>query len=65
MSQRDNLSPASEAETLQAPAFALKRDGRPAFRNGDVLMAEIITAHLLAYLDRAGFVVMQRPPGWP
>jgi hypothetical protein len=62
MSQIDNLSPATDAETLQALAFALKHDGKRAFRNGDILMAEITAAHLLAYLDRAGIVVMKRPP---
>ena len=63
MDTPDQLSPATEADTLLALSYALKHDGKRAFRNADTLMAEITAAHLLDYLNRSGFVVMKRPAG--
>jgi hypothetical protein len=62
MDMPDKLLPASEAETLLALAYALKHDGRRAFRTADEYMAQITAAHLLAHLERSGFVLMKRPP---
>jgi hypothetical protein len=62
MDNPDHLTPASEAEALLALSYALKHDGKRAFRNADELMAQITASHLLAHLDRAGFVIMKRPP---
>jgi hypothetical protein len=62
MDSTEHLTPATDGEALQALSYALKHDGKRAFRNADELMAQITAAHLLAHLERAGFVIMKRPP---
>ena len=42
--------------------FALRFQGRKRVHNADEIMAEIVAKRLVEYLDRAGFVVMKRPP---
>ena len=45
-----------------ALAFALRFQGRKRTHNADEIMAEIVAHRLVEYLERAGFVVMKRPP---
>ncbi len=63
MTNPHDLKPATEADTLQALAFALRHKGRKPFRNADTLMAQITAEHLLEHLRAQGFVVMRKPPG--
>jgi len=56
------LRPAEAAELEQTLAHALQYDGRKAFRPSGEMMAKITAAHLVAQLQRAGFVVMKKPP---
>ena len=43
-------------------AFALRFQGRKRVHNADEIMAEIVARRLVEHLERAGFVVMKRPP---
>ena len=36
--------------------------GRKRVHNADEIMAEIVVKRLVEHLERAGFVVMERPP---
>jgi hypothetical protein len=56
------LSPASPAELEQALAYALRFDGRRAFKLSGESMAQITAAHLAECLRRSGFVIMKAPP---
>jgi hypothetical protein len=58
----DRLTPADPNDLANALAFALRFDGRR--RKGDAaeFMAEIVAKRLVRHLERAGFVVMKRPP---
>ncbi|MGO9390428.1 hypothetical protein [Rhodoblastus sp.] len=40
----------------------MRLQGRKRVHNADEIMAEIVVKRLVEYLDRAGFVVMKRPP---
>ena len=55
------LRPATESEILFDLAFALRHDGRRAFRTADGMMAAITADHLLKFLERAGYVLMKKP----
>jgi hypothetical protein len=63
MADSDNLRVADPGVLEQALAHALQFDGRRQFRVSGEMMAKITAAHLAEQLRRAGFVVMQRPPG--
>ncbi|TCI00777.1 hypothetical protein EJV46_00950 [Roseococcus sp. SYP-B2431] len=59
---------ASPKEIADALAYALSHDerGKPRRSSAGWDFATGIAAdHLAAHLDRAGFVVMRRPPGLP
>ena len=56
--QPKKVSDAGERRLL---AFALRYQGRRRVNNVDEIMAEIVAKRLAAHLERAGFVVMQRP----
>ena len=56
------LSPASPDDLADALAFALRFDGRRRKRDAGELMAAIVARRLVEHLDRAGFVVMKKPP---
>jgi len=56
------LSPASPDDLADALAFALRFDGRKRKRDAGELMAAIVARRLVEHLDRAGFVVMKKPP---
>jgi hypothetical protein len=56
------LRPVDPADLAQALAYALRYDGRRRVRDAEELMARITAERLVRHLDRAGFVVMQKPP---
>jgi hypothetical protein len=45
-----------------ALAFALRFDGRKRKRDSREIMARIVARRLVEHLERAGFVVMKKPP---
>jgi hypothetical protein len=45
-----------------ALAFALRFQARKRVHNADEIMSEIVARRLVEHLERAGFVVMKRPP---
>ncbi len=55
-------SPADPSDLAAALAFALRFQGRKRVHNADEIMAEIVAKRLVEHLERAGFVVMKRPP---
>ncbi|MBV8592399.1 MAG: hypothetical protein JO212_20460 [Acetobacteraceae bacterium] len=58
----NELNPASPEELQETLAFALRYDGRRRVHHGDELMARITAERLVQHLQRAGFVLMKRPP---
>ena len=60
---RDALSPATAKDVADTLAFALRFEGRKRVRQADEYMAAITAQRLMRHLERAGFVVMKRPPG--
>ena len=63
---RNALSPAAAEDVASALVFALRFQGRKRVHNADELMSEIVAKRLVEHLERAGFVVMTKPPlGFP
>ncbi len=62
MPDADKLTPADVSDLANALAFALRFHGRKRVHNADEIMAEIVAKRLVEHLERAGFVVMKRPP---
>ncbi len=58
----DSLTLASPDDLASALAFALRFHGRKRSHSADQIMAEIVAKRLVEHLERAGFVVMKRPP---
>jgi hypothetical protein len=58
----DKLTPAALDDLMSALAFALRFEGRKRIHNADEIMAGIVARRLVAHLERAGFVVMKKPP---
>jgi hypothetical protein len=58
----DRLTPAAPEDIADALAFALRFSGRKRVHNGDEIMAAIVAKRLVEHLERAGFVVMRKPP---
>jgi hypothetical protein len=58
----DKLVPADPNDVAAALAFALRNGGRRRVRAADAIMSEIVAKRLVEHLQRAGFVVMKRPP---
>jgi hypothetical protein len=58
----DDLRPASPEDLADALAFALRFDGRKRKHDASEFMAIIVAKRLVEHLERAGFVVMKRPP---
>jgi hypothetical protein len=56
------LSPASPDDIADALAFALRFDGRKRKHDAGEIMAAIVARRLVEHLERAGFVVMKKPP---
>jgi hypothetical protein len=58
----DRLTPATPDELTESLAFALIFDGRKRKHDADEFMTAIVAKRLVEHLDRAGFVVMKKPP---
>jgi hypothetical protein len=58
----DCLTPATPDDLADALAFALQFNGRKRARDSGEIMAAIVARRLVEHLERAGFVVMKRPP---
>ena len=58
----ERRTPASPEDLAEALAFALRFSARKRVHNADEIMAAIVAKRLAEYLERAGFVVMKRPP---
>ena len=56
------LTPADPDDLRHDLAFALTHDGRRKFQDSEGMMARITAEHLARHLERAGYVVMKRPP---
>jgi hypothetical protein len=62
MPDADKLTPADSSDLANALAFALRFQGRKRIHNADEIMAQIVAKRIVEHLERAGFVVMKRPP---
>ncbi len=49
-------SPADPSDLADAPAFALRFQGRKRVHNADEILAEIVAKRLVEYLERAGLI---------
>ena len=58
----DKLTAADPKDLADAVAFALRFEGRKRVHNADEYMAAIAAERVVRHLERAGFVVMKRPP---
>jgi hypothetical protein len=56
------LTPASPDDIAATIAFALRFQARKRIHNADELMSEIVAKRFVERLERAGFVVMRKPP---
>jgi hypothetical protein len=62
MPDPDKLTPADPRDLAEAIAFALRFQGRKRVHNADEYMAAIAAERVVRHLERAGFVVMRKPP---
>lgn len=58
----DQLTPAAPDDLGDAVAFALRFDGRKRKHDAGEFRAAIVAKRLVEHLERAGFVVMKKPP---
>ena len=58
----DRLSPASPEDLADALAFALRYSGRKWVHDAAEMAAAIVAKRLVEHLERAGFLVMKKPP---
>jgi hypothetical protein len=58
----DKLTPADPDDLAAALAFALRFDGRRRKNDAAEFMADLVAKRLVRHIERAGFVVMKRPP---
>ena len=58
----DDLTPANPEDLAEALAFALRHSGRKRVRHADELMSAIVARRLVDHIERAGFIVMRKPP---
>ena len=58
----DRLMPANPEDLADALAFALRHSGRKRIHRADELMSAIVARRLVDHIERAGFVIMRRPP---
>ena len=61
----DPFRPADPDELRLSLSLALRHDGRKRFRMADDHMANITADHLIRWLERSNYVVMQKPPRPP
>jgi hypothetical protein len=62
MPEVDKLTPADPHDLADAVAFPLRFDGRRRVHSADEYMAAIAAGRIVRHLERAGFVVMKKPP---
>jgi hypothetical protein len=58
----DKLTPADPRDLADAVAFALRFEGRRSVHSADEYMAAIAAQRIVRHLERAGFVVLKKPP---
>jgi hypothetical protein len=58
----DRLTPANPEDLADALSFALRYCGRKRVHDAAEMAAAIFARRLVAHLERAGFVVMKKPP---
>jgi hypothetical protein len=58
----ETLTPAEPRDLADAIAFALRFEGRKRVHTADEYMAAIAAERVVRHLERAGFVVMKKPP---
>ena len=56
------LTPAEPDDLANSLSFALRFEGRKSKHDSDRLNADIVAQRLVRYLDKAGYVVMKKPP---
>jgi hypothetical protein len=56
------LTPATPEALADSLSFALRFEGRKSKHDSDKLSADIVAQRLVRYLDKAGYVVMKKPP---
>ena len=56
------LTPAQPDDLADTLSFALRHEGRKSQHDSDKLNADIVAQRLVRHLDRAGYVVMKKPP---
>jgi hypothetical protein len=56
------LTPASPEDLADSLSFALRFEGRKSQHDSDRLNADIVATRLVRHLDKAGYVVMKKPP---
>jgi hypothetical protein len=62
MPEADKLTPADPRDLADAVAFALRFEGRRRVHSADEYTAAIAAERVVRHLERAGFVVMKKPP---
>jgi hypothetical protein len=58
----EKLTPAEPRDLAAAIAFALRFEGRKRVHQADEYMAAIAAERVVRHLERAGFVIMKKPP---
>jgi hypothetical protein len=58
----EKLSPADPRDLAEAIAFSLRFEGRRRVHQADEYMAAIAAQRVVRHLERAGYVVMKKPP---
>jgi hypothetical protein len=56
------LTRAKPDDLVDTLSFALRHEGRKSKHDSDKLNADIVAQRLVRHLDRAGYVVMKKPP---
>jgi hypothetical protein len=59
---RPQITPATPEDLADSLSFALRFEGRKSQHDSDRLNADIVAKRLVRYLDKAGYVVMKKPP---
>jgi hypothetical protein len=62
MPEDPRLRPATPDEIADTLSFALRYEGRKRVHQADDIIALITAERLVRHLERAGFVLMKRPP---
>jgi hypothetical protein len=62
MPDDDKLTPADPRDLADTIAFSMRFEGRKRVHEGDQYMAAIAADRIVGHLERAGFVVMKKPP---